>query len=933
MFTGTPINARNRGPQRAYGRPPAQPSLPLRYQPNDVNGDFIRMNAAANDRFGEISLSSSGSELSPPPAHNGSLSELSSRYEEDARGSIEMTPPPANGYDDLRVPILPAHEFGEEEEDNNIDEYEAEYSDIVNGQAYEPAVSSPQELKEMVDSLQPLNILRQRKREQWKQRQRPPTPKPVADELEEDIRYGDDEKENGSAVSNIASRLRQKMDEKMQERQQNRHRVEDSGTADKASERWVESGVHGENILSSSPPPPPTPPRALSQSRSPNSSMSNSSLSIANNSTIREIGNKGIERSVLRISNRAEQPAKEQDEEDDDGGFLATHLVDPVTRFLTRSFKIGLKTAHFLVGPLLNKRLWWVLPLLVFSMIATVLVAYGIFSMAAMALSGSSPFHAPPAIPNDLGELVTRLMAVEQELASVSQLSNNLNSGFHDSSRQSFDLFAKLEGELAEASRGIRDLSRQLASLSGDVADNSDSSDKLAKDLKALQESLHHIQAAISNSSEDYEDLKKSVTDGAEDNAGILKQIEASIEELRNRMSILERAEKGEQSALRLLDEYLPSRLAVSMDPKTHEIQVQPEFWKFLESFVNKHFDSSLDTLPLPEFDWDEFKRNNEKVIEDMVKKHASNDNSAAFVSKDDFKNILAEKLGEQRHDVARKLERLERKIELYNATDEKNSEQYANAPTQLALENLINEQLAKYQAKTSVNKPDYANILSGAKVDYTHTSRTYIPHSDKPLLYRAMRSIVSAAGFGRVAVNQPDVALRERTSVGNCWPLQGSRGTLGILLAEETVVTDLAIEHVPAKLTLNPSSAPRTVSLWGYVENQKEFSRLRDLGLDILESNGMSNYVKLVSGTYDVYTNTAVQLFPVTLAIRHLNIRTDRVVLLVEDNWGSNQFTCLYRVQVFGEKTGGRPSLVLQQPSLTPDLPHDASFGDDTEL
>ena len=67
-------------------------------------------------------------------------------------------------------------------------------------------------------------------------------------------------------------------------------------------------------------------------------------------------------------------------------------------------------------------------------------------------------------------------------------------------------------------------------------------------------------------------------------------------------------------------------------------------------------------------------------------------------------------------------------------------------------------------------------------------------------------------------------------------------------------------------------------------------------------------DYIRVANFTYDIHATEYIQTFPVREEIRELGIDFGVVVLLVKSNWGKEEFTCLYRMRVHGERMGEVP-------------------------
>ncbi|KAJ3994667.1 hypothetical protein F5050DRAFT_1772560 [Lentinula boryana] len=134
--------------------------------------------------------------------------------------------------------------------------------------------------------------------------------------------------------------------------------------------------------------------------------------------------------------------------------------------------------------------------------------------------------------------------------------------------------------------------------------------------------------------------------------------------------------------------------------------------------------------------------------------------------------------------------------------------------------------------------------------------------------------------------------------------------------------------------------SAPREIEVWGLVEGKENVRRVSEwregvkvererrqkennvdkpdsnlqddsdiLGLSELDVSYPSTlpqtpeYIRLASFAYDVHSPEHIQTFPVLPYVRKLGVDFGVVVVMVRNNWGMEEYTCLYRVRVHGAR------------------------------
>jgi SUN domain-containing protein 1/2 len=237
-------------------------------------------------------------------------------------------------------------------------------------------------------------------------------------------------------------------------------------------------------------------------------------------------------------------------------------------------------------------------------------------------------------------------------------------------------------------------------------------------------------------------------------------------------------------------------------------------------------------------------------------------------------------------------------------------------------------ESAVSRHGKDMLARPDFALHSGGAMVIPSLTSPTF---EVKPQNLRG-QVVGFLTGNGHAIGRPPVTALHHELHNGHCWPFAGSEGQLGVVLAAPTYVTEVTIDHVAKEVAFDMRSAPREMELWGMVEGKDNVARVkawhndRALMRKQLEAQGEEvleelkevpyprtlpkspQYVRLAKFTYDIRDPHNVQTFPVAQEIRDLDVDFGIVVLLVKSNWGRQEFTCLYRLRVHGQRMGETP-------------------------
>ncbi|KAF6281430.1 Sad1 and UNC84 domain containing 1 [Rhinolophus ferrumequinum] len=184
----------------------------------------------------------------------------------------------------------------------------------------------------------------------------------------------------------------------------------------------------------------------------------------------------------------------------------------------------------------------------------------------------------------------------------------------------------------------------------------------------------------------------------------------------------------------------------------------------------------------------------------------------------------------------------------------------------------IINNALKLYsQDKTGM--VDFALESGGGSVLSTRCSETY----------ETKTALVSLFGIPLWYHSQsPRVVIQPDIYPGNCWAFRGSQGYLVVRLSMKIHPTSFTLEHIPKSLspTGNITSAPKDFSVYGLESEYEEEGQL------------------LGQFTYD-QEGESLQMF-------HMLKRPERAFQIVElrifSNWGHPEYTCLYRFRVHGE-------------------------------
>ncbi|KAF8529836.1 hypothetical protein JB92DRAFT_3139415 [Gautieria morchelliformis] len=244
----------------------------------------------------------------------------------------------------------------------------------------------------------------------------------------------------------------------------------------------------------------------------------------------------------------------------------------------------------------------------------------------------------------------------------------------------------------------------------------------------------------------------------------------------------------------------------------------------------------------------------------------------------------------------------------------------------------LVDHAISRF-SKDTLGKPDFALYSAGGRVIPQLTTSTY---EVKPNTWA--RYVVGAVtGSGYTMGRPPVTAIHPDINVGNCWPFAGTHGQIGLLLARSVFISEFTIDHAPRDIAYDVRSAPRQMEVWGLVQGKDNVAKVREyqqsvrarraeavrraeeLGVPPLPEDDSyppslprsPHYIRLAQFSYDIHSPEHIQTFSVPLDIQEIGADFGVVVLLIKNNWGEEDFTCLYRLRVHGTDKDRRPYLL----------------------
>lgn len=215
-------------------------------------------------------------------------------------------------------------------------------------------------------------------------------------------------------------------------------------------------------------------------------------------------------------------------------------------------------------------------------------------------------------------------------------------------------------------------------------------------------------------------------------------------------------------------------------------------------------------------------------------------------------------------------------------------------------IKNLIDERLQEALDRYSadiIGLPDYALESAGGKIITSLTSAT-----------------IGANSPGKIR-NLPNIVLNPDNHLGKCWPMKGSTGTLGIQLVAEIIPTSITIDHVHPLVSLSEgksmASSLHEFEVWGVIDLEK-FSKnfIENVWAPIENHNSMDSDSGVLLGTFsfDPRGKANIQRFDLSEeGVANLQYYTGKktlksIMIRVLNNWGSEHFTCIYRIRVHGQ-------------------------------
>lgn len=169
----------------------------------------------------------------------------------------------------------------------------------------------------------------------------------------------------------------------------------------------------------------------------------------------------------------------------------------------------------------------------------------------------------------------------------------------------------------------------------------------------------------------------------------------------------------------------------------------------------------------------------------------------------------------------------------------------------------------------------------------------------------------------------RPEIALKYPVETGRCWRFAGPVGHLGIQLSAPVRLDYITVAHIPLDLAFNYTIAPQDFQVWGVADNSARYSDDNIEELCAKEHSPCDYLRNYIVGTserarlelsnkrvvnlgqfhYNISNIDVYQRFPVTYPKQFEDVRFHRVIFAFSSNWGSDDYTCIYNVGVYGQR------------------------------
>mmetsp|Transcript_29986 Transcript_29986/g.64231 ORF Transcript_29986/g.64231 Transcript_29986/m.64231 type:complete len:498 (-) Transcript_29986:249-1742(-) len=183
---------------------------------------------------------------------------------------------------------------------------------------------------------------------------------------------------------------------------------------------------------------------------------------------------------------------------------------------------------------------------------------------------------------------------------------------------------------------------------------------------------------------------------------------------------------------------------------------------------------------------------------------------------------------------------------------------------------------------------------------------------------------IYHSLGSSSGGIAPPEAILQKNTLPGSCWPMKGSNGQITLKFAYPVYVDSVSIDHISWNIIPQGKhdSAPKRMKVIGYPPCDEMDSNCGAAGFDVSDPIDIADIDYDVEGpsvqTFESYYTKAIASLPTpefdaneldsgscsmqTSCSKPPRISVAAVEVKVLENWGNEDFTCLYRLRVHGD-------------------------------
>lgn len=190
----------------------------------------------------------------------------------------------------------------------------------------------------------------------------------------------------------------------------------------------------------------------------------------------------------------------------------------------------------------------------------------------------------------------------------------------------------------------------------------------------------------------------------------------------------------------------------------------------------------------------------------------------------------------------------------------------------------------------------DFALATLGSRVLTDLTSPTLGDEKSKGLVSTLINN-KRPSNINHQRTSSPLTALLPWTSPGECWPMAGKHGSLGVELNHPVAVKAISIDYLGQHQAITMGSAPGDFEVWGL--KKYDDNRSWKYPWDSLASVVDNDVIYLGRFMYDITKRLSVQTFE----LKHASPPIKAVVFRFLSNWGQDDYTCIYRVRVHGDE------------------------------